>query len=386
MRFSVAPSTSSTRFLCAALTLLAACSDAGAPTEVRHPEDPMHPPETRVIGLNLFFTSTCALTEDGKLHCWGENRFGEFGDGTYEGSSDPVPAAGGLTFDLVAGSVGTPQACGIARDGLSYCWGYNVSGELGDGTTTTRLSPTRIASDVSFRSFATSYHTCGLSTNGTAYCWGSGIGGQLGTGDEMQQLRPAPVKTDERFETITNGMQFSCALTAVGKALCWGWGVGLGSGDGDRSVPQPTPVSGDLEFRSISAGEEHVCAVASGGVVYCWGNIGEVWGETYHGTPTLIPSPVPIVSVTSASRMLVNGTSCGLTAEGDAYCWHSGLEAQPVPGGYRFAGIAGGNGRFCGYTPGGSALCWHWSVKAVADTTKVELTTPEPVPSLAARD
>ena len=211
----------------------------------------------------MAFQTTCALTADGRLHCWGENRFGEFGNGTTSGSTQPVPAGGGLLFDLIAGSMGTPQICGVARDRTPYCWGYNVNGELGDGTTVNRDRPARVDANINFSALASSYHTCGLSTDGIAYCWGNGLGGQLGTGSDASALRPARVQTEAAFSSITNGMQFTCVLTQRGDAQCWGWGVGLGSGIGDRSVSTPTPVTGGHLFQSISAGEEHVCAATT---------------------------------------------------------------------------------------------------------------------------
>ena len=221
---------------CALAVLLVACGGGNdtteppppvqvPPTEVQRPADPLRPEESRVVDLAMSFQTTCALTADGRLHCWGENRFGEFGNGTITASAQPVPAGGGLTFDVIDGSMGTPQMCGVARDGTAYCWGYNLNGELGDGTTTHRYWPTRVDANISFRAFASSYHTCGLDTTGAAYCWGSGMGGQLGTGDGLSHLRPTPVMTESRYASITNGMQFSCALTLAGEAQCWGWGI-----------------------------------------------------------------------------------------------------------------------------------------------------------------
>lgn len=368
-----------TALFIAALVATSACKDTTGPPEPPRPADPILPAESRVVGLATSFQTTCALTADGALRCWGENRSGEFGNGTLAGSAAAVPSGGGLLFDFVAGSMGTSQMCGTTRAGVTYCWGYNVNGELGDGTTTNRSSPSRVDASVAFRALASSYHTCGLTTEGAAYCWGSGLGGQLGTGNDASQLRPARVQSSVGFKSITNGMQFSCALTRAGDAQCWGWGAGLGSGSADRSVSVPTPVSGGLTFRSISAGEEHVCAASTGGEVFCWGKLTPFYPDGFRAAPTRVPSSVPIVTVVSASRMTVGGASCGLTDAGEAYCWHSGLPPVLVPGGYRYAGLAGGHNRFCGYTPGGAAFCWIWERTTEG---QVALTVPEPIPTL----
>ena len=365
-------------FLLIAATVLSACERSTGPAEVQ-PEDPNLPDASHVVGLAMAFQTTCALTADGKLHCWGENRFGEFGNGTSAPSAVPVAAGGELSFDWIAGSMGTPQMCGVTSEGDAYCWGYNTSGELGDGTTVNRNLPVRVIADLDFRALASSYHTCGITTEGTAYCWGSGLGGQLGTGDGASTSVPARVQTEALYSTITNGMQFSCALTLVGDAQCWGWGAGLGSGPADRSVNVPTPVSGGLKFQSISAGEEHVCAATVSGQVYCWGKLTAFYPEGFRPTPVRIDTPAPIVSVVSGSRVFVGGASCGLDAQGVAYCWHSGRAAERVPGGRRYAGLAGGHGQFCGYTPGGSAYCWHWTS---AGGDRLVLSTPRPIPAL----
>lgn len=335
--------------------LLAACNSTSEP-EQPSADDPLLAQESRVIGLAMSLQTTCALTALGKLYCWGENRFGEFANGTTSPSAHPIPGGGTLTFDLIAGSMGTAQMCGRTREGVTYCWGYNVTGELGDGTTVNRSSPARVAGNELFSAIASSNHTCAINAQGTAFCWGSGLGGRLGTGNENTALRPTAVLSPEFFGRITTGQQFSCALTRIGEARCWGVGQGLGSGSADRSVNIPTAVTGGHIFQSISAGERHVCAVTLGGVVYCWGTLGST--APFASAPVRVPTTKPIIVVVSGSRLSVGEASCGLTSDGAAYCWQA-AESQPVPGDRRFAGLAGGHGRFCGHTIGGAIFCWR---------------------------
>jgi alpha-tubulin suppressor-like RCC1 family protein len=361
---------------CLAGVTLAACDLSTQPGR-QLPDDPALPPASHAVGLAMAGGTTCALTADGRLHCWGENRFGEFGNGTTTGSTVPVDGGGGLTFERVTGSMGTPQMCGTTADGASYCWGYNANGELGDGTTEDRSQPVAINSDIQFRTLASSYHSCGLSVDNIAYCWGDGLGGQLGTGSEIPALQPARVAGTGTYSHITNGMQFSCALAQNGLAECWGWGAGLGSGSADRSVLVPTAVSGGHVYQDISAGEEHVCALTQAGELYCWGKMST---SLFLEEPARIPTSVRFASVKSGSRMFVRGASCGLTADGVAYCWHSGLEPVRVPGGYRFAGLVGGHRQFCGFTPGGSVLCWQWL--SVGPPVEWAMSPPQRAPSL----
>ena len=103
-----------------ALTLLTAtCRDAGRITQAYVSAGASH---------------SCAVTTAGVVHCWGENRGRQFGDGTNMDSNVPVAVSGGLTFQSV--SAGYEHTCGLTAAGASYCWGENEDGRLGDGTNT----------------------------------------------------------------------------------------------------------------------------------------------------------------------------------------------------------------------------------------------------------
>src|SRR2546425_7819958 len=89
--------------------------------------------------------------------------------------STPVAVAGGLTFADV--SVGSNHTCGVASAGVTYCWGSNISGQLGDGTngTTTpqRSIPGAVTGGLTFSAVSDGgNHTCGVTPAGAAYCWG----------------------------------------------------------------------------------------------------------------------------------------------------------------------------------------------------------------------
>ncbi|MGH7460436.1 MAG: RCC1 domain-containing protein [Longimicrobiales bacterium] len=363
--------------------LLTLCAITACESPSESPEEPNLPPAVRVVGLAMAFQTTCALTADDKLHCWGENRFGEFGNGTDLPSDRPVHGAGNMSLASVHGSMGTPQMCGLTRDNAAYCWGYNSNGELGSVTASHAYSPVPVAGSLKFSTITSAYHTCGLNLNGLAYCWGSGLGGQLGTGSDTDARTPARVASDAAFATITNGMQFSCALKTDGEAECWGWEIGRGDGSGIGSVNRPVKVSGGLRFKRVSAGEEHVCALNLEARVYCWGKFTPWWPEGFRATPTPIPGPQRFVELTSGSRFPVYGASCGLDSGGFAYCWHSGLAPLPVPGGHRFLGFTGGHGRFCAYTRAGEAFCWRWDRERINEVDTWQPGQPVPIPNLA---
>jgi alpha-tubulin suppressor-like RCC1 family protein len=124
---------------------------------------------------------TCGLTTAGAAYCWGDNAFGQLGDGTTTGQTTPVPVVGGLTFGAV--SAGGQYSCGVTTGGALYCWGRNQYGQLGDGSTSNRSSPVLVSGGLTFAEVSASEegdHTCGVTTGGTAYCWGQNAFGQLG--------------------------------------------------------------------------------------------------------------------------------------------------------------------------------------------------------------
>lgn len=133
---------------------------------------------------------TCGIS-DGQIMCWGDNRFGQVGDGSSEGRAQPTQVVGllGTATQLAAGAVHT---CALVSDGSAYCWGQNLQGQLGDGSTVNRTSAVRVTGNLRFRSIhAGGSLTCGIALDGTQYCWGLNQNGQLGDGS--RQSRSAPI-------------------------------------------------------------------------------------------------------------------------------------------------------------------------------------------------
>ena len=134
---------------------------------------------------------TCGVTAAGAAYCWGDNFFGELGDGTTTSRSSPVLVAAPAGVSFAAVSAGLRHTCGLTAAGVAYCWGYNGFGQLGDGTTTNRSSPVLVVGGVSLAAVSAGWrHTCGVTAAGAAYCWGDNTSGQLGDGTTTQRLTP----------------------------------------------------------------------------------------------------------------------------------------------------------------------------------------------------
>lgn len=219
---------------------------------------------------------TCALARGGDAYCWGDNGFGQLGAGVRTGpefcpgscSTVPAKVVGGLTFTAV--TAGRGQVCALTASGAAYCWGDNADGQLGDGTTSTRMSPTAVVGGHTFVALAAGYdHTCGVASDSIAYCWGAG--GALG-GSPTSWI-PVAVAGNLKFATISGGVHYSCALTTAGLAYCWGsnWIGQLGDGTTiDRTAP--TPVAGGHVFKAVDVGYTSSCGITTAGVAYCWGD------------------------------------------------------------------------------------------------------------------
>jgi alpha-tubulin suppressor-like RCC1 family protein len=237
---------------------------------------------------------TCSLTTAGAIYCWGNDYGGELGNGaiSYVNSS-PVLVAGGLSF--VAVGAGYQYSCGLTTSGAAYCWGENDYGELGNGSTTSSSTPVAVTGGLSFAALSTGYfHACGLTAGGTAYCWGGSIYGELGNGTTTSSLTPVAVSGGVAFAALSASYGTTCGVTTSGAAYCWGWnGYGqLGTGTSTLIYPTPVPVSGGLTFATVSTGYLHTCGVTTQGAAYCWGD--NSVGELGDGSTTIHLTPVPV--------------------------------------------------------------------------------------------
>jgi alpha-tubulin suppressor-like RCC1 family protein len=345
------------------------------------------------IAVSAGGSHTCGVTDAGAAYCWGENPFGQLGDGTTTQRLTPAPVAGGLSFVEVS-ALGARHTCGLTAGGAAYCWGQNMFGQLGDGTMTPRLTPVPVAGGLSFVALtAGALHTCGVTTAGAAYCWGGNTNGQLG--DEptapSERLTPSLVAGGLTFASLSARMFYTCGVTVEGAAYCWGDNQDgqLGDGTTDQRLT-PVPVAGGLSFTSISAGGIHTCGLTAAGVAYCWGR--NPAGQLGDGTTTERFIPVPVVGEVSFTAVSAGGSAtCGLAAAGAAYCWGDnrlgqlgdGTTAQrltpgPVAGELSFTELSAGGSHSCGVAATtGSAYCWGSNrFGALGDGTTTDRSTP----------
>lgn len=266
-------------------------------------------PLTGVTQIALGERHTCARLNNGQVRCWGENTVGEIGDGT-SGNTRPRArivknAAGtGPLGGVTQIDAGNSATCARLGNGQARCWGRNVDGMLGDGTTTPSSLPVAVLSPAGGAQQGITQiaidenHACALLNSGQARCWGLNASGQIGDGTTTRRLRPRTVLNTTGSGPLTGvtqvdaGFDSSCARLGNGQARCWGRGdrgqLGWDSTSGNllaRVVVNPSASGPLMNVRQVRVGSDHACALLNTGQVRCWGrnDNGEV-GDGTSGT------------------------------------------------------------------------------------------------------
>lgn len=326
---------------------------------------------------------TCALTTGGAVKCWGHNGRGQLGDGTTTDRSYGVPVSG-LSSGVTAIATGGWHTCALTTAGAVKCWGFNVFGQLGDGTSTNRTSPVDVSGLTSgVTSIAAGlWQTCAVTSGGAVKCWGFNSDGQLGDATTTSRTTPVAVSgLSSGITAVSAGGWHTCALTSASGVKCWGDNFYGQLGDGstnDRTTP--VDVSGLTSgVASIEVGENHSCAVTTAGGAKCWGQNDS--GQIGDGSTTSRSSPVDVSGLTSGVASIAGGGAhtCARTTGSGAKCWGWDSWGQLGDGSttgfleYRttadnvsgltsgVSAISTGSGHSCALTSGGVIRCWGWN-------------------------
>ena len=249
---------------------------------------------TTASGIGIGNGVNCASLSGGTLMCWGYNWTGQVGNGTTGATvATPVQVSGISTGTQAIG--GQNSSCGLLSGGAVYCWGTGANGSLGNSNTYSGNNGESSPVAVSGISTATQIAKgddfgCALLSSGSIKCWGLNSSGQLGDGSTTSRNSPATVSGISNATAISARTANACALISGGTIKCWGWyGQGmLGSGTNSDSNT-PVQIVGISNATQVSVGNSHVCAILSGGQVKCWGD--NSYGQFGNGTTVSSSSP-----------------------------------------------------------------------------------------------
>jgi alpha-tubulin suppressor-like RCC1 family protein len=220
---------------------------------------------TATIGLNNIVSivaasnNTCALSAQGQVFCWGDNSQGQLGIGNTNGDLGDVPnLVQGLSDEPVVALTGGRHFCALMQSGTARCWGLNNAGQLGDGSTIDRTLPVAVKGlpGVAKQLAAGNFHTCAIVltkfSGEQVVCWGRNIDGQLGNGSTSDSLTPVTAANLPDAVALTANDSFTCALRTGGALSCWGRNDAGQLGDGtsgtNKNKNVPTPVLGGNIF------------------------------------------------------------------------------------------------------------------------------------------
>lgn len=201
-------------------------------------------PDLTVRQVSVGQGHVCAVDQSGALYCWGRNTLGQLGaEPSLIQVRTPVRVDSQLSFARVAAAQN--HTCAISQDSRPYCWGDNRNPLLGVRDDRPRLdAPAPVDIEGAYAQVAASwFHSCLIEQSGSLYCWGRNTEGQLGVGDTMARTTPTRVGLDSDWQAITVGRFHTCGVRADG-LYCWGENHDgqLGLGDFARQ-PLPAPVS-----------------------------------------------------------------------------------------------------------------------------------------------
>jgi alpha-tubulin suppressor-like RCC1 family protein len=306
-----------------------------------------------------------------------------------------APAGASTLVGIRSVASGADVSCAVLIDTTARCWGFNLDGQIGDGTHTERHVPTVVQNgngtgplrNVAQITVGTS-HVCALIKDGTARCWGEG--GELGDGTNLPRSRPVIVKNltgSGPLTTITQinaGGHQTCARLTDGTARCWGMGGALGNGHRSSRLPvkvlNPAGTAPLTSVTQISVGDLHSCARIADGTARCWGvNTNGDLGDRTTFSRFL---PVKVLNLTGPQTRITQIVAsyyhtCARISDGTARCWGFNGDGQlgdgtqnnrarpvtvlnrlgngPLTG---VTAITAGAHHSCAHLADGTARCW----------------------------
>ena len=353
--------------------------------------------------------NSCAILENQSMVCWGDNEYGQLGDGTTTGSAVPIYVNVAANETPVEVTVGQVTACALMESGNIYCWGSGYYGKMGNGEpwnddyVNTEMRQVLLPEGQGGQTVSISGgHICTILDNGDVYCWGRGNQGQLGYGGTSNRNIPAKVNLPGQRSAIaiSTGTFMTCAITTDGMGYCWGENdegqLGNGTTNSRRMTPAEVLFPSGYTPVSISAGDDFACALMDNRKVMCWGENND--GRLGQGPLATDDETTPVwVSMENSetAHFLDIGTksACMILDSGETKCWGTNEEGQigqgdtdidyystptEVNGNYDFVALSINSDTICAITSNAEGYCW--GDNEAGQTGRGSIDTDEPTP------
>ena len=267
--------------------------------------------------------TVAVIAEDGSLYMWGNNNYGQVGDGTLENRTTPVKILENVASISMEKNDGLIIGA-ITKAGELYMWGGNECGQVGDGTTAVRTSPIKVLENVATVSIDWGT-TSAITEAGELYMWGANGYGQVGDGTTENKTKPVKVKVLENVAKVSIDWCTTSAITEAGELYMWGKN-GYGQvGDG-TTENRTTPVKVLENVTTVNGDGSTIGAITEAGELYMWGKNDE--GELGDGTTEDRTKPFKVlenVATVSIDYDIVGGARNAITQAikktGELYVW-----------------------------------------------------------------
>lgn len=363
-------------------------------------------PEVTFTSVSAGFEHSIAIGDDGNTYAWGANDRGQVGTGglhSYYDSPMRVHTPEGVTFTKV--EAGYNFSLALGSDGVVYGWGDNGSGQLGNGSSGISRSPVAavMPEGVTFTNISAGKSlAAALGSDGNAYGWGLNTVGQVGDGTTTGRNTPTRIQTPSGVSYVdieANG-GFATAVGSDGNVYSWGGNVFGVFGNGTNGTTSVTPVRArvpaGVTLTSVSTTHQHVLATAIDGSVYAWGNNAQ--GQLGNGTYTTSYTPVKVLlpwyleDVKFAEVFAGEKHSAARTTDGGVMSWGTNAEGQygdgtvinglrpmpaTIPAEVSIEGFSGGGNHALALGSDHKLYAWGMNNRGqVGDFTKSNRTSP----------
>ena len=346
------------------------------------------------IQIEAGATFSCALDSDNTVWCWGDNTDDVMSvdTGKYDEATSPVKLVDAVTAGKVEQiAVGDSHACTLLADKHVACWGTGSEGRTGVGDSPPAVvsTPTRVKTGVINKNatavFVSRRRSCAVLDSGQVACWGTDISGSQGDGSTSNEANFEPtlvqgIPNTERVVTMAFERSTTCALTELDRLYCWGDGLlaeGVFSSSTALEVVIPAFADGIVTYAS---GNDHSCALLKDGELLCWGPNDD--GQLGNGEASISysgPGPVQADVTGIVNIELTLETMCALTDDGVVRCWGGNDEGQLGTGSDSSVAVSdphaalpvnlsgpafklsSGSGAFCATLMDASVECWGYN-------------------------